>query len=181
MEPELAFAGRWAEIGGEPFVPSIEALSAASSIASPSATLAALGLACGDWIETRDFAGTRRWRLNWITTILGTCVFKHYETNTTRNMSCDELRERLASGEVKRVRGLGLADEILNGAFETVSRKARREETMLAIRVPNVANRDQSNREVAHQWGASVPASTAAQTQAEGSVNHLANDAKART
>ena len=173
----LALAGKWAEIGGEPFVPSIEALSASSSVASPSATLAALGLACGDWIETRDFAGTRRWRLNWITTILGTCVFKHYETKTTRNMSCNELRDRLVSGEVQRVRGLGLADEILNSAFETVSRKARRDEAMLAFRVPSAANRDQSNRDVSHQWGPAVQGSPAVQIAASGLDEHLASAA----
>lgn len=133
---ELAITNKWAEIGGEPFVPSLEALAISSSVASPSASLAGLGLACGDWIETRDFAGTRRWRLNWITSILGTCVFKHYETNVTRNMRWEELRDRLSSGEVQRARGLGLADDVLNSAFETVLRKARRDEAMLAIRVP---------------------------------------------
>ena len=142
---ELAITGKWAEIGGERFVPSPAALAVSSSVASPSASLAALGLACGDWIETRDVAGIRRWRLSWITSILGTCVFKHYETNATRNMSCEELRERLSSGELQQVRGLGLADEVLNSAFEIVSRKSRREEAMLATRVSSGAS-DQWNR-----------------------------------
>ncbi len=149
----LALDGRWSAIGGERFVPAAGALDEPVSMPSPSAALASLDIACGDWIETGDFAGTRRWRLNWITPILGTCVFRHYESNTTRNMGCEELRERLASGEVQRVRGLGLADEILNSAFETVTRKARREEALLAARAPSAANRDASNREATHQWG----------------------------
>ncbi|MEO8103916.1 MAG: DUF1631 family protein [Betaproteobacteria bacterium] len=157
---ELAIAGKWDEIGGERVVPPAAALLDASGTASPSATLTGLGLACGDWIETRDFAGTRRWRLNWITSILGTCVFKHYETNSTRNMSCEELRERLASGEVHLVRGLGLADEVVNGAFETVSRKARREEATLAHHSPSAANRNASELNVAHQWGTAGPTQT---------------------
>lgn len=129
---DLAIAGKYADIGGELFVPSPEALAVPTSIASPSAALAALGLACGDWIETRDTAGTRRWRLNWITSIFGTCVFKHFESAAMCNMGCEELRERLAAGGIQHVRGIGLADEVLSGAFETVSRKARREETVQA-------------------------------------------------
>ena len=136
---QLSIAGKWAEIGGERFISSPAALAVSSSVASPSVSLAALGLACGDWIETRDVSGIRRWRLNWITSILGTCVFKHYETNTTRNMNCEELRARLSSGEVQRVRGLGLVDEVLNGAFATVSRKARREKSLSVMRVPTIA------------------------------------------
>lgn len=177
---ELASAGRWSEIGGKRFVPSIAALTASSSVASPSATLAALGLACGDWIETRDFAGTRRWRLNWITSILGTCIFKHYETNTTRTMSCEELHQRLSSGEVHRVRGLGLADDVLSGAFETVSRKARREEAMLANRVPSAASRDASIMELNHQWGHSAPVSPPVRNIAAGMNDHLAKPVETR-
>ncbi len=129
----LAIAGKWTEICGRVFAPSLDVLSTPSSVVSPSASLAAMGMACGDWIETRD-DGIRRWRLNWITTILGTCVFKHYESGTTCNMRCDELGERLASGSVQRVRGLGLADEVLSGAFETVSRKVQHDGSVLAAR-----------------------------------------------
>ena len=154
---ELALAGRWEEIGGDRFVPSPDALAEPTDIASPSAALSKLGLACGDWIETRDFAGTRRWRLNWITTIRGTCVFKHYESNTIRNMSCGELLERLESGDVQPVRSLGLADEMMNSAFETVSRKVRLEEAKQASGVPSAANRRTSHHEVVHQWGNSPP------------------------
>ena len=123
---DLIDANRAREISGEPFAAPMAALAMPSDVASPSAALAALGLACGDWIETRDEAGTRRWRLNWITSILGTCVFKHFETGTTCNMGLEELRERLSSGQVQQVRGLGLADDVFNIAFETVSRMARR-------------------------------------------------------
>ncbi len=129
----LAIAGKWTEIGGRVVTPSLDVLSAPREVVSPSASLAALGMACGDWIETRD-DGIRRWRLNWITTILGTCVFKHYESGTTCNMRCDELAERLESGSVQRVRGLGLADEVLSNAFETVSRKVRHDGSVLAAR-----------------------------------------------
>ena len=125
---ELIDTNRALEIGGERFATLMAALATRSDVASPSAALSALGLACGDWIETRDVTGIRRWRLNWVTSILGTCVFKHFETGTTRNMGVEELREHLSSGEVQRVRGLGLADDVLNSAFETVSRKARREQ-----------------------------------------------------
>jgi hypothetical protein len=127
----LALADDWAAIAGPRFVPAENALSAGDISISPSAALALLGMACGDWVETRDARGRRRWRLNWITSILGTCVFKHYESNTTRNMSIDDLRASLASGETQRVRGLGLADEVINDAFEVVSRKARRSEAAM--------------------------------------------------
>lgn len=137
---ELLDANRGAEIEGERYVAPMAALSMQSDVASPSAGLAALGLACGDWIETRDAAGTRRWRLNWITSILGTCVFKHFETGAICNMDLAELRERLSSGELQRVRGLGLADDMLNCAFETVSRKARREDNIRNIRPPHRNN-----------------------------------------
>lgn len=155
---ELALAGRWTEIGGQRFVPAPDALMSSHSPTSPSALLASMGLACGDWIETRDFAGTRRWRLNWITSIFGTCVFKHYETNTMRNMSSEELRALLQSGEVQRVRGLGLADELINDAFETVSRKARRDEALLARSLPSAANRVAAVTGVSHRWGPSATA-----------------------
>lgn len=137
---ELASNGKWAEIGGKLFVPSRAALAVSSSLASPSVELSALGLACGDWIETRDVAGIRRWRLNWITSILGTCVFKHYETNNVCNMSCEELHDRLSSGEIQHVRGLGLADDVFNSAFETVSRKARRDEAVLTVHGPCITS-----------------------------------------
>jgi hypothetical protein len=119
--------------------------------------LAGMGLACGDWIETRDAEGTRRWRLNWITSIVGTCVFKHYETNTMRNMSIDELKERLSSGEMRRVRGLGLADEVVDGAFRTASRKARREESRNVTSVPVSANRKTATVDVSHHRGGAPP------------------------
>jgi hypothetical protein len=135
----LALADDWAAIAGPRFVPAENALSAGDISISPSAELALLGMACGDWVETRDARGRRRWRLNWITSILGTCVFKHYESNTTRNMSIDDLRASLASGETQRVRGLGLADEVINDAFEVVSRMARRAEAaMPAIYAQNL-------------------------------------------
>ena len=140
---DLAIAGNAADIGGVLFVPSPAALAVSYGTDSPSAALAALGLACGDWIETRD-DGIRRWRLNWITSILGTCVFKHYESGATCNMDCEELRERLSSGAVQRVRGLGLADEVFNKAFETVSRKARRDDAGLAIDTVGVVTTDAS-------------------------------------
>ncbi len=140
---ELIDANRAQEIGGERFAAPMAALATRSDVASPSAALATLGLACGDWIETRDTAGNRRWRLNWVTTILGTCVFKHFETGTTRNMGLEALRDSLSSGEVQRVRGLGLADDVFNSAFETVSRKARREDNIHDIHPSQVPNQPQ--------------------------------------
>lgn len=135
----LGLNGQWATIASERFVPSHGALSTTDFTASPSAELALIGVACGDWIETNDARGRRRWRLNWITSIRGTCVFKHYESNTTRNMSIDQLRASLASGDIERVRGLGLADEVINDAFEVVSRKARRSEIAIPPKpVPGV-------------------------------------------
>lgn len=137
----LGLNDQWDAITSQRFVPSHNALSTTEFTASPSAELALIGMACGDWIETNDALGRRRWRLNWITSIRGTCVFKHYESNTTRNMSIDQLRASLASGDIERVRGLGLADEVINSAFEVVSRKARRSELTTAPRqVPGVRN-----------------------------------------
>jgi hypothetical protein len=161
---ELALAGKWAEIGGERFMPASAALAVSPTVASPSAMLASLGLACGDWIETRDFSGVRRWRLNWITSILGTCIFKHYETNSTRHMSCEELHDRLSSGEAQRVRGLGLADDVLNDAFETVSHQTRREQANVAMRTPGAAHRDALSLDMAHQWGSAAPVSPPARS-----------------
>ncbi|MCY7387821.1 MAG: DUF1631 domain-containing protein, partial [Burkholderiales bacterium] len=137
---DLIDANRSGEIVAEPFVAPMVALTTQSDVVSPSAALAALGLACGDWIETRDVTGVRRWRLNWVTSILGSCVFKNFETGATRTMGLDELRQRLSSGEVQRVRGLGLADDVFNSAFETVSRKARREDNIRNIRPPHRTN-----------------------------------------
>lgn len=133
----LALAGDWTALGGTRFVPSDDALSADDLAISPSAELSEMGIACGDWFETRDARGQRRWRLNWITSIRGTCVFKHYESNSTRIMSIDDLRASLASGDTERVRGLGLADQVINDAFEVVSRKARRGE----VNMPTLATR----------------------------------------
>ncbi|MEO8385104.1 MAG: DUF1631 family protein [Betaproteobacteria bacterium] len=131
---ELFDANRAVEISGDRFAAPMAALATKSDAASPSAELAALGLACGDWIETRDVEGIRRWRLNWVTSILGSCVFKHFETGTTRYMGLEALRHRLSSGEIQRVRGLGLADDVFNSAFEAVSRKTRREHNIHNIR-----------------------------------------------
>ncbi len=133
----LALAGDWNAIGGQRFVPSDKALAAGELSVSPSAQLAKMSMACGDWIETRDAFGRRRWRLNWLTSIRGTCVFKHYESNTTRTMLIDELRASLASGDMQRVRGLGLADEVFNDAFEAVSREARRNEVIDHSKAPH--------------------------------------------
>ena len=135
----LGLNDHWDAIASQRFVPSHNALSTTDFTASPSAELALIGMACGDWIETNDARGRRRWRLNWVTSIRGTCMFKHYESNTTRNMSIDQLRASLASGDIERVRGLGLADEIINSAFEVVSRKARRSEIAIPPKpVPGV-------------------------------------------
>ncbi|MEP7155815.1 MAG: DUF1631 family protein [Betaproteobacteria bacterium] len=134
----LAAAGRWDEVGGEQFV-LLTPATAVGLPASPSATLASLGLACGDWVEIRDFGSSARWRLNWITSIHGTCVFKHYETGAVRNMACAELAARLSVGEIRRARGLGLADDLMNDAFETISRKTRREESSIATRAAQSA------------------------------------------
>ena len=166
---ELALDGKWAEIGGERCVPSSAALATSHTLASPSAALTALGLACGDWIETNDVAGIRRWRLNWITSIFGTCVFKHYESNSVCNMSCEELRERLSSGEIHRVRGLGLADDVLNSAFETVSRKARQEEVLPATRGSGTGSGDVLNAGISDQCGPS-PLLSSAGGSAQGSA-----------
>jgi hypothetical protein len=53
-------------------------------------------------------------------------------------MNCLELHEKLLSGEARRVSGLGLADEVLKSAFETVSRKARRAEAAFGHHVQPV-------------------------------------------
>ena len=126
-----ALDGKREPIQGERFVAAPGALDDESDAASPGAIIADLGIACGDWIETRDGEGDRRWRLNWITTIRGTCVLKHYESGTVQHIALADLKARFAAGEIRLVRGLGLADEMLQVAFDVVSRKLRRAESAL--------------------------------------------------
>lgn len=91
-------------------------LPAAAAGPSPSAELAAVGLACGTWLDLQANGAWRRWRLNWISSLRGTVVLKHYEAPAVRIMELDELRAELAAGNAVRVAGLDLARSVLDAA-----------------------------------------------------------------
>jgi len=132
---QLAAEGRWDEIGGETLATEPATFAQSRAAPPPVAAHSAAGPACGDWVEIHDpgAAGDAgRWRLNWITSIQGTCILRQYETNQVRHMRRAEWTDRLERGEIRQARGLGIADRIVSEALETVSRKTRREQASQA-------------------------------------------------
>ncbi len=88
-----------------------------------SGTLAEEGLARGVWFEfTGDDGVKRRCRLNWMSPVQGTCVFKDLEHNRSFAISLDDLRERRRSGRAVPVEGPGVAQSTVEGAIADVAR-----------------------------------------------------------
>ncbi len=88
-----------------------------------SASLAEEGLARGAWFEfTEDDGSKRRCRLNWMSPVQGTCVFKDLDRNRSFAISVDELREKRHAGRVVVVDGPGVAQSSIEGAIADVAR-----------------------------------------------------------
>ncbi|HXF79835.1 MAG TPA: DUF1631 family protein [Usitatibacter sp.] len=88
-----------------------------------SGSLAAEGLARGTWFEfTEEDGSKRRCRLNWMSPVQGTCVFKDLALNRSFAISLDELRERRERGSAVPVDGPGVARSSVEGAIADVAR-----------------------------------------------------------
>ena len=88
-----------------------------------SGSLAEEGLARGVWIEFTDADGTKnRARLNWMSPVQGTCVFKDLERNRSFAISVDDLREKRRAGKAVIVDGPGVAQSTIDGAIADVAR-----------------------------------------------------------
>jgi hypothetical protein len=88
-----------------------------------SASLAEEGLARGVWFEfTEDDGSKRRCRLNWMSPVQGTCVFKDLERNRSFAISLDDLRVERDSGRAVAVDGPGVAQSTIEGAIADVAR-----------------------------------------------------------
>jgi hypothetical protein len=104
----------------EATVPSPDDYTATLSISS--ATLAEEGLFRGAWFEFIDTEGVRRrCRLNWMSPVQGTCLFKDLVHNRSFAISLNDLRERRRSGSILVVDGPGVAQASIEGAIADVA------------------------------------------------------------
>jgi hypothetical protein len=88
-----------------------------------SASLAEEGLARGVWFEFAEDDGTKhRARLNWMSPVQGTCVFKDLDRNRSFAISVDDLREKRRTGSAVVVDGPGVAQSSIEGAIADVAR-----------------------------------------------------------
>jgi hypothetical protein len=88
-----------------------------------SASLAEEGLARGAWFEfTGEDGAKNRARLNWMSPVQGTCVFKDLDRNRSFAISVDELREKRRAGRAAIVDGPGVAQSSIEGAIADVAR-----------------------------------------------------------
>ena len=88
-----------------------------------SGSLAEEGLARGVWLEfTEDDGSKRRARLNWMSPVQGTCVFKDLERNKSFAISVDDLRDKRRAGRAVIVEGPGIAQSSIDGAIADVAR-----------------------------------------------------------
>ena len=88
-----------------------------------SGSLADEGLARGVWMEfTEDDGSKRRCRLNWMSPVQGTCVFKDLEKNRSFAISVDDLRAKRRDGKAVIVEGAGVAQSTIEGAIADVAR-----------------------------------------------------------
>lgn len=82
------------------------------------------GFERGTWIEFNEEGGTkRRCRLNWMSPVQGTCVFKDLEKNKSFAISIGDLREKLRAGTAAFVDGAGIAQASIDGAISDVARE----------------------------------------------------------
>ena len=104
----------------EATVPSPDDYTATLSISS--ATLAEEGLYRGAWFEFIDSDGERhRCRLNWMSPVQGTCLFKDLDKNRSFAIGLLDLRERRRQGTVLVVDGPGVAQASIEGAIADVA------------------------------------------------------------
>jgi hypothetical protein len=88
-----------------------------------SGSLAEEGLTRGVWMEFTDDDGSKhRCRLNWMSPVQGTCVFKDLEKNRSFAISVDDLRDRRRNGKAVIVDGAGVAQSTIDGAIADVAR-----------------------------------------------------------
>jgi Protein of unknown function (DUF1631) len=88
-----------------------------------SASLAEEGLARGAWFEFAEDGGAKhRARLNWMSPVQGTCVFKDLGRNRSFAISVDDLREKRRIGTAVIVDGPGVAQSTIEGAIADVAR-----------------------------------------------------------
>lgn len=88
-----------------------------------SGTLLEEGLARGVWLEFTEEDGTkRRCRLNWMSPVQGTCVFKDLDQNRSFAISVDDLRIKRRAGKAVIVDGPGIAQSSIDGALADVAR-----------------------------------------------------------
>jgi hypothetical protein len=104
----------------EATVPSPDDYTATLSISS--ASLAEEGLYRGAWFEFIDSDGARhRCRLNWMSPVQGTCLFKDLDQNRSFAIGLLDLRERRRLGTVLVVDGPGVAQASIEGAIADVA------------------------------------------------------------
>jgi hypothetical protein len=88
-----------------------------------SASLAEEGLHRGAWFEFIEPDGLRRrCRLNWMSPVQGTCLFKDLENNRSFAISLEDLRERRRAATALAVDGPGVAQSSIEGAIEDVAK-----------------------------------------------------------
>jgi hypothetical protein len=81
------------------------------------------GFERGTWIEFTEADGARRrCRLNWLSQVQGTCVFKDLDRNRSFAISLDELREKRRNGLAAIVDGPGVAQSTIDAAIADVAR-----------------------------------------------------------
>ncbi len=81
------------------------------------------GFVRGTWVEFTEADGVRRrCRLNWLSQVQGTCVFKDLEKNRSFAISLEELREKRRAGLAVIVDGPGVAQSSIDGAIADVAR-----------------------------------------------------------
>ena len=104
------------------FEPAPGSLDPESESISATGSWRAMGTAPGDWLECTEPEHRGRWRLNWVTTA-GTAVLKHFETRTTWILPLGDFKPRIDNGLLKRIEGLGLATEAVEGALRQMSQR----------------------------------------------------------
>jgi hypothetical protein len=104
------------------FEPAPGSLDPESESVSATGTWRAMATAPGDWLECTEPGQRGRWRLNWVTTA-GTAVLKHFETRATWILPLADFKSRIDNGSLKKIDGLGLATEAVEGALRQMSQR----------------------------------------------------------
>ena len=81
------------------------------------------GFKKGAWLEfTAEDGAKSRCRLNWMSPVQGTCLFKDLEKNKSFAISVADLREKVRTGAAAIVDGPGIAAASIEGALADVAR-----------------------------------------------------------